>query len=636
MTAGARSKLAVILHADVVGSTALVQKDERLAHDRIQDVFRRFSDVITIYGGTTHELRGDALLAAFNRASDAVSAALAFQANNAEHNSALGDEIRPVIRVGISLGEVVIADNTLTGPDVVLAQRLEQLADPGGVCVSQAVSQSTPRRLPFDYNDLGDQEVKGFAEPVRAYGVALRKGEEIPAPEPESSESSVAASIARRRNRRVLATVVVVLIALGGGLVWWQQWKPEFAPASVEEMAFPLPNKPSIVVLPFNNYSDDSKLDFFASGLTEDLTASLAKAPDLFVISRTSAETYKDSPVKVKQVAEELGIQYVLEGSVQKAGEKLRITVQLVDALNGRHLWAGRFDRSANDVFALQDEIVKRVFVEMQVKLTEGDHARVAARGTNSLEAWLLRVEAYGVFTNFTPEGNLRARALYQAASEADPNWARPLADIAFTHWQDARKGWSASREESMRLGMEFAERAIAMDPNEPLGYMALGNLFISDGNTTRGVELRRKAVELAPNDFRVAAGLAMQFTRIGQEQEAVELFERAIRLSPKHQWWVPRGYGMALHLVGRKQEALEWFQKAKTLNSKHVSVNVRLVAVYVDLDRMDDARAALDEVLRLNPRLTVSKFQQLGYLFQDPKRNDWYKDLLKRAGLPE
>ena len=183
---------------------------------------------------------------------------------------------------------------------------------------------------------------------------------------------------------------------------------------------------------------------------------------------------------------------------------------------------------------------------------------------------------------------------------------------------------------------MEFAERTIVMDPNEALGYMALGNLFILDGNTARGIELRRKAVELAPNSFRPAAGLAMQLGRNGQEQEAIELFERAIRLSPKYQWWVPRGYGMAPHLMGRKQEALEWFLKAKSLKSKHVSVNVRLVAVYVDLDRMDDAKAALDQVLRLNPRLTIRKFQQLGYSFQDPKRNDWYKDLLKRAGLPE
>lgn len=631
-----RSKLAVILHADVVGSTALVQKDERLAHDRIQAVFRRFSEIIAGYGGATHELRGDALLAEFNRASDAVSAALAFQASNAKHNIALDDDIRPVVRIGISLGEVVIADDTLTGPDVVLAQRLEQLADPGEICVSQAVSQSIPHRLPFDYNDLGDQDVKGFAEPVRAYGVALRTGEEIPVPEPESPESSVVATMAHRKRRRVLATVVVFLIALGGGFVWWQQFKPEFAPASVEEMAYPLPDKPSIAVLPFNNYSDDPKLDFFASGLTEDLTASLAKAPDLFVISRSSAETYKDGPIKVKQVAEELGVQYVLEGSVQKAGEKLRITVQLVDAVKGRHLWAGRFDRLAKDIFALQDEIVKQVFVEMQVELTEGDHARVAARGTNNLEAWLRRVEAYGEFINFVPEGNLRARALYQAASEADLNWAQPIAGIAFTHWMDARKGWGASREESIRLGMEFAERAIAMDPNESLGYMALGNLFILDGNTTRGVELRRKALELAPNSFRSAAGLAMQFTRIGHEQEAVELFERAIRLSPKYQWWVPRGYGMALHLVGRKQEALEWFQKAKALKPNHVSVNVRLVAVYVDLDRMDDAAAALDEVLRLHPGLTIREFQQLGYLFQDPQRNEWYKELLMRAGLPQ
>lgn len=628
-----RSKLVVILHADVVGSTALVQKDERLTHDRIQDVFRRFSEIIAVYGGATRELRGDALLAEFNRASDAVSAALAFQANNAEHNIALDDEIRPVVRVGISLGEVVIADDTLTGPDVVLAQRLEHLADPGGVCVSQAVYQSIPQRLPFDYNDLGDQDVKGFAEPVRAYGVAFRKGENFPVPEPTSSTEL---SNEQRRNRWALAVVVVVLIALGGGFLWWQQWKPEFTPASIEEMAYPLPDKPSIAVLPFNNYSDDPKLDFFASGLTEDLTTSLAKAPDVFVISRNSAETYKGTPVKVKQVAEELGVQYVLEGSVQKSGEKLRINAQLVDALKGRHLWGDRFDRPASNIFELQDEIVKRVFVEMQVELTEGEHARVAARGTNNLEAWLLRVEAYVKYFVFKREENFRSRELYQAASDADPNWGRPLAGVAFTHWMDARKGWSASREESIRLGMEFAERAIAMDPNEPLGYMSLGNLFILKGNVTRGIELRRKAIELAPNNFVPLAGLAMRLKDIGDEQEAIELFERAVRLSPIHPWWVPRGYGTALHLVGRKEEAVEWLEKAKSLNSKHVSVHVRLAAIYADLDRMDDAKAAVDEALRLKPGLTIGKFQKLGYFFQDPERNDWYKDLLMRAGLPE
>ena len=633
---GARPRLAVILHADIVGSTALVQKDERLAHGRIHDVFRRFSELITTYGGTTHELRGDALLAEFSRASDAVFAALAFHADNAEHNTVIGDEIRPVLRVGISLGEVVIADDTLTGPDVVLAQRLEQLADPGGICVSQAVSQSIPRRFPFEFSDLGDQQVKGFADPVRAYGVALRKGEKIPAPDLELSESSVEVSAARRRNRRVLVTVVVVLIALGGGLVWWQQWKPEFAPASVEEMAYPLPDEPSIAVLPFDNYSDDPKLDYFADGLTEDLTSALSKAHGLFVISRNSSATYKGKPVNVKRVSEELGVRYVLEGSVQKAGGELRISAQLIDALSGHHLWAARFDRPAGNIFALQDEIARLVFVELQVQLTEGDHARVAARGTTDLEAWLLRVEAYVEFIKFKREDNLRARELYEAAGEADQNWGRPLAGIAFTHWMDARKGWSASREESIRLGMESAERAVAMDPNEPLGYMALGNLHMLIGDHTRGIELRRKAIELAPNNFVALAGLAMRLKQLGYEQEAIELFERAIRLSPKHPWWVPHGYGLALHLVGRKKEAAEWLQKANSINSKHVSIHVRLAAVYVDLDQMDEARAAAKDVLRLDPKFSISSYQKKGYSFQDSDLNDWYEGLLMQAGFPE
>jgi len=180
---GSARKLAVILHADVVGSTALVQRDERIAHDRIQDAFRRFSETISRYGGVAHEIRGDALLAEYNRASDAVSAALAFQAANAEHNNTLDDEIRPTVRIGISLGEVVIADGTLTGPDVVLAQRLEQLAEPGGVCISVEVRHALPGRLPFEYADLGGQEVKGFDEPVRAYAVTLQSGAAIPAPE---------------------------------------------------------------------------------------------------------------------------------------------------------------------------------------------------------------------------------------------------------------------------------------------------------------------------------------------------------------------------------------------------------------------------------------------------------------------
>jgi len=364
------SKLAVILHADVAGSTALVQQDEQVAHERIQDAFQRFSGAIRKYQGRVCELRGDALLAQFERASDAVNAALAFQADQVDYNAGLNDGIRPTLRIGVAMGEVVAADNTLTGAGAVLAQRVEQLAEPGGVCITGAIHEALPQRLPFDRESLGEQQVKGFDEPVRVYAVRLRDGAELPEP-PVVSET-------RRRQvtRWVSMAAAIGLIAGGVALAWFQPWAPQEEPASVERMVLPLPDKPSIVVLPFDNYSGEKKLDFFADGLTENITSALSKAPGLFVIARNSAATYKGKPVNVKQVAEDLGVQYVLEGSVQKSGDQLRITAQLVDAITGHHLWTDRFDRQAGAIFAVQDEITKRVFTELQGGRARADGSR--------------------------------------------------------------------------------------------------------------------------------------------------------------------------------------------------------------------------------------------------------------------
>ena len=274
-----------------------------------------------------------------------------------------------------------------------------------------------------------------------------------------------------------------------------------------------------------------------------------------------TASIYKGKAVNVKQVAEELGVQYVLEGSVQKSGDQLRITAQLVDAISGHHLWTDRFDRQADDVFAVQDEITKHVVTELQVELTLGDHARMAGGGTDNLEAWLLRIEAYAEFIKFSRESQIRARELYQKAHEADPSWSVPVAGIAFTHWYEARLGWSDSRDDSIRLGIDFAERATELNPEDPLGYMALGNLMILTGEIDKAIELKHKGIELAPNSFVALAGLAIRLVELEREQEAIELFERAIRVSPKHPWWVDAGYGLALHLAGRKEEAAKVYQ---------------------------------------------------------------------------
>jgi class 3 adenylate cyclase len=283
-------KLAVILHADVAGSTALVQQDEQLAHERILDTFQRFSRNIEKYHGLVHELRGDALLAEFERASDAVTAALAFQADQAYNNSRLTDDLQPKVRVGIALGEVVIADNTVTGAGVVLAQRVEQLADAGGLCITAALHEAIPRRMPFDLEDLGEQTLKGFDDPVHVYRVELSQGELIPSPaqanKPETSAEP----------GRLKIAIAVVLVAVVAGTVYWLFPSEAMEePASVERMAFPLPDKPSIAVLPFTNMSADAEQEYFVDGMTDDLITDISKISGLFVIARNSVFTYKGS-----------------------------------------------------------------------------------------------------------------------------------------------------------------------------------------------------------------------------------------------------------------------------------------------------------------------------------------------------
>ncbi len=341
-------KLAVILHADVVGSTAFVQQNESLAHERIQAAFHNFAETIKVYGGIARELRGDALVAEFNRASDAVAAALAFQVLNGESNSTLDNDIQPQLRIGISLGEVIIADNTITGTGVVLAQRLEQLAEPGGVVVQGSVSETVPTRMPFEYEGLGEQMLKGFDQPVRAFIARLKSGEKPPAPEEVVSA----------------------------------------ADATPSTSSPPIPDEPSIAVLPFTNMSNDPELEYFSDGISEDIITALSKISALMVIAGNSTFTYKGKAVDIKQVGREQGVRYVLEGSVRRAGNRIRITAQLIDTTTGHHLWAENYDRDLEDIFALQDEITKKVVSTLDVQLVLGEQSQLWSDGTDNLEAW--------------------------------------------------------------------------------------------------------------------------------------------------------------------------------------------------------------------------------------------------------
>ena len=624
---GIQRKLSAIFSADVQGYSRLMSDDDEHTVDTITAYRETVARLIEKHHGRVVDAPGDNILAVFGSSLNAIRSAIDIQKTLKLKNEQLPENRRMNFRIGINLGDILHKEDRIYGDGVNIASRIENLADPGGICISRGVYEQVDGKLDIGFANLGPHTVKNIIKPVNIYKVLL---------DPEAAEKNVGAPQTRAPVRRWMIAAIVALIALiGGAGVWFHRLSPKLEPASIDRMAYPLPDKPSIAVLPFENYSDDAKLNFFASGLTEDLTASLSKAPDLFVISQSSASTYKGKPIDFKQVAEEQGIQYVLEGSIQTAGDKLRITIQLVDALNGRHLWADRFDRRAKDIFALQDEIIKHVIVELQVGLTQGAAARVAGRGTNSLEAWLLRIEAYGEFIKFTRDGMIRARELYEAAHRADPNWSLPLGGLASIDWYEAKQGWSNSKEASISSGMELARKAIRMDPDSPLGYQTLGNLYALTGQGKRAIELRRKAAEVAPNDLVAVAGLATRLKDFGEEQEAIKLFEQAMRLSPKHPWWVPYAYGVTLHLAGRKEDAIQSLKKAVALNPNHVLPQAFLAAAYADLGRLDEANAIANEVVRLDPKFSSSRLIK-SHTFHDPARDDRFRNLMQRAGLPE
>lgn len=603
-------KLAVILHADVVGSTGLVQQNETLAHERIQAAFNKFSETINSYGGITHELRGDALVVEFERASDAVAAALAHQAENTEFNTTLDDDIRPQMRMGISLGEVVIADNTITGAGVVLAQRLEQSTEPGGVSIQGAAYETVPRRLPFEYISLGEQQVKGFEEPVRAYAVTLKPNEEIPAPEP--TNVAVEALHERAKISSFAIGTVGLFVIVGILLTWWQPWATREETASLERMAFPLPEKPSIAVLPLTNMSADKSQEYFADGMTEDLITDLSKLSGLFVIARNSSFSYKGQQVKVRQVAEELGVRYVLEGSVRREGEQVRINVQLIDATTGGHLWAERYDGTLTDVFGLQDAVVRQIVGALAVNLTTTESTRTRLEETSVAAAYDAFLQGRDHYRNRTPEDYAKAISFFEKAIELDPDYSRAYAVLAGVYWELADLNWETL------LGMQYqagdrAKNYLAKALEHPTGdaYRVSAEMLVNLGQDGEALREIDRAIALVPNDPHVLNSRAWILTVSGRAPEAEDDARKAIRLDPAHSTYL-NALGRALFHQERYEEAVEIFESVVIQQPEYEYTYPFLAATYGYLGRIEEAEAAVAKFhdLANNVRLTLQSLE--------------------------
>jgi TolB-like protein/Tfp pilus assembly protein PilF len=568
------------------------------------------STLIQKHRGRVVDSPGDNLLAEFSSVVDAVRCAVEIQEELRVRNTELPDSRKMHFRIGINLGDVVEEGDRIYGDGINIAARVENLAEGGGICISGSVYDSIKNKLSLSYESLGEHTVKNINEPVRVF--RMRVGPEAAAPVVKEKKA--------RMKKRQWAALAAVIIFIVGALVVWNFYfrPPRIEPASVEKMAFPLPEKPSIAVLPFVNLSGDPKDEFFSDALTEEIITALSKIPGMFVIARNSTFTYKGKPVKVQRVAEELGVQYVLEGSVQKGGDKIRIKAQLIDALTGRHLWAERYDRDLRmkDIFEIQDGITVQVLEALRIKITKAEVTPVRRSSTDNLEAYLKAIKALDLqYRSETETGTLEelmmARKLLEEAIALDPDYSGAYVILAHNFWAEAERG-GKTPEISYERGIEMAKKAISLDETNIRAYNALAQCYHGLGQAEKAAATVKKAMALNPNNSQEYAIYAYMVLRYEERfEEAIRYIEEAKRLNPVTPWYYYLWAGALYANVRNYEKATqEWKQyiKLQNLKGRPVAwiVHLWLLQLSLELHREEEASAAATELFKDRSRVPM------------------------------
>jgi adenylate cyclase len=587
-----------------------------------------FTTLIQQHSGRVIDSPGDNLLIEFVSVVDAVQCAVVVQKEINSRNNELPKNRRMQFRIGINLGDVIQEEERIYGDGVNIAARLEGLADPGGICISKTAFDHIESKLPYGYEFLGDQTVKNIAKPIGAYRVLMEPRVTV-AGKPEEEKPAPG-----RRKPFLVGAAALLVVAVAVGIWQFYTRRPTVEPASVDKMAYPLPDKPSIAVLPFVNISDDPKQEYLCDGLTEEIITALSKIGNMFVIARNSVFTYKGKAVNIQQVAEKLGVRYVLEGSVRKSQDRLRITTQLIDAVKGYHLWAERYDRELKDLFILQDEITMKIMTALKVELTAGENVHQWERGTNNLEAYLKLLQARQVL-DYTKEGVIRSQQLIKEAIAIDPQYAMAYRNLGVTYVIEHMMGLSKSPEQSLERAMEMAQKAIALDGTLAEAHALVGRIYLAKGQYRKAIVEGEKACALDPNSDHVLAAFAYSLQHVARPEEAIEFYEKAIRFDPIPPNWFLSGLGRSYRDAGRYKEAIATFQKMLQRSPDSYWAFMDLTITYSLSGREEEARDAATEALKINSKLTAEWFVN-----PQPYKNQAYKekliDVLRKAGLPE
>jgi len=622
---GVERRLTTILAADVVGYSGLMAADEAGTLAQLKTHRKELIQPKTAeYHGRVVKLMGDGTLMEFGSVVDAVNFAVDVQRGMALRNTGVPDDQRINYRIGINIGDIIVESEDIYGDGVNVAARLESLAEPGGICVSRTVFNHVQGKVGFEFNDLGEREVKNIPKPVQVFKVSLDV--------PGADRSALAATATKRFVRWPVVVGGLALIAIIAGVALWQRpWELLKEPEVATGTALPLPDKPSIAVLPFANLSKDPDQEYLSDGITNDIITDLSRFSGLFVIASNSTFQYKGKPVKIQDVAKDLGVKYVLEGSLQWAGDRVRINAQLIDALTGHHLWANRYDRAADQYFAIQDEIIREIVANLALRVSETERERAFRKGTENLTAYDYYLQAIAKIGSGGKENNTAAIRLLEKALEIEPNYAQAIGLLAQAHQYRVNLGWAESKEESSRIAREMAQKAHDLAPDDYRSYLVLGDIYLYDREFDKATAAIDRAIELNPNDPDVLAETAQALVYLGRPMEAAVQIENAMRLSPFYPQWYLGLLGWALYDAGQYEEAL---QAMKKIDKPQSWVHRQMAATYVRLGEIEKAREQIEILLKLEPEYRISNANDWPY--KDQSAWDRYAEDLRTAGAPE
>jgi TolB-like protein/class 3 adenylate cyclase/Tfp pilus assembly protein PilF len=620
-------KLTAILCADVFGYSRLMGEDEEATLRTLSSHRKLIDSLIEQHHGRFVNSAGDSVLAEFASVVNAVQCAVEIQATLKSENATIPPE-RMEFRIGVNLGDVMIDGEQIYGDGVNVAARLESLADPGGICISGTVYEQVRDKLALSYEDAGEQEVKNIARPVRVWRVLTEPatGGRLSTRTQRVQSKYVRGGIVSLAGLALIAAVIVFVQHLS--------LRPPTTTASIppaQSPALPMPDKPSIAVLPFTNMSGDHEQEYFSDGITDDIVTALSRLPGLFVIDRNSAFTYKGKPVKAQQVSRELGVHYVLEGSVRKADDQVRITAQLVDATSGADIWSERYDRPLRDIFSLQDEIVRRIVTTLNLQLDLMQRGTDVRQTTDNLEAYDDFLRGLEYRQKGAEDGNEKARQAFEKAIGLDPKYAQAYAYLGLSYW-DWLNHWIYDPH-TLDRAFRLEQQAVALDDSLPVAHMGLSETYLFKKQYDQATAEAERAIALDPNSAFGYRGLAEIMDVSGKPAEAVGLAEKAMRLDPRNRDFYLYFEGWSYTQMGRYQEAIPILKRHLASYPNSITAHMQLIVDYSELGREDEARAEAAEVLRIGPDFSLDAMKRTTPQKDQTVANRVQTDL-RKAGL--